>query len=133
MIKNFEFETQPLSDYEINKLLPLFILGLKTKIGKASSVTNSQIVTALKKQGYKIDSARVRKIINHIRVKGLVHGLIATNDGYYIATTEKELAEYEESLKGREDAIRAVRLSLSSQRKQMFPEVQRQMSMSFQP
>lgn len=133
MIKNFEFETQPLTDYEVNKLLPIMIQGLSTKTGKHLSVTNTHIVNSLKKLGYKIDSARVRKIINHIRVKGLVKGLIATSDGYYIATTEKELAEYEESLKGREDAIRAVRLSLSSQRKQLFPEVKQQMSMSFQP
>ena len=130
MINGFEYETQPLTDYEVNKLLPVFIQGLSTKIGKANSVTNTHIVKALKRLGLKVDGPRARKIINHIRVKGLVHGLIATSDGYYIATTEKELAEYEESLKGREDAIRAVRLSLSNQRKQMFPAKERQMSMS---
>ena len=120
MIKNFEIQTQPLTEYEEGTLLPLFIAGLKTKVGKERSVTNAEIVSALKKQGYKIDGARVRKIINHIRIKCLVQGLIATSEGYYIATSDKELAEYEESLKGREDAIRAVRLSISKQRHQMF-------------
>lgn len=120
MIKNFEHETQPLTEYEEGTLLPLFIAGLKTKVGKERSVTNAEIVKALKSQGYKIDGARVRKIINHVRIKGLVQGLIATSEGYYIATSAKDLAEYEESLKGREDAIRAVRLSISHQRRQMF-------------
>lgn len=120
MIKNFEIQTQPLTEYEELTLLPLFITGMKTKVGKERSVTNAEIVKGLKNQAYKIDGARVRKIINHIRIKGIVQGLIATSEGYYIATCEKELAEYEESLKGREDAIRAVRLSISKQRRQMF-------------
>lgn len=122
MIKNFEVETAPLTDYEEDVLLPLFINSLNRKIGKRNSITNVEIVAALKKQSYKIDGARVRKIINHIRIKGLVNGLIATSDGYYVATTERELAEYEQSLKGREDAIRAVRLSIAQQRKQMFQQ-----------
>lgn len=124
MIRGFDHETQPLTEYEERILLPLFIAGLKLKVGKDSSITNAEIVSALKKQGYKIDSARVRKIINHIRINNLVQGVIATSDGYYIATSEKELAEYEESLKGREDAIRAVRLSIRKQRLQMFQPTQ---------
>lgn len=119
MIKNFEDITQPLTEYEEKTLLPVFVKGLSSKVGKENSITNKQIVSALKVQ-YKVTDARVRKLISHIRVNGLVSGLIATSDGYYIATTEKELSEYEESLLSREAAIRAVRLSINRQRKEMF-------------
>lgn len=122
MIKNFEEQTAPLTDYEETTLLPVFVRGLSKKIGKDSAVTNKHIVKTMKGAGYKLTDTRVRKIINHIRIKGIVLGLIATSDGYYIATSEEELAEYEESLKGREDAIRAVRLSISRQRKTLYQQ-----------
>ena len=44
--------------------------------------------------GVKVDGPRIRKIINHIRLNGLVPGLMATSEGYYIATTPEELDEY---------------------------------------
>lgn len=120
MIKKFEDETQPLTEYEEKTLVPVFIRGLITKVGKDNAITNSQIVKAMKGANYKVSDTRVRKIINHIRINGLVNGLIATSGGYYIATSEKELQEYEESLLGRESAIRAVRLSMAKQRIEMF-------------
>jgi len=115
MINGFEKETQPLTPYEKETLLPILISGLRVKTGKNNAVTNKQIVAALKHQ-HKITDARVRKLINHIRVNDLVPALIATSDGYYIAETEKELAEYVNSLKGREDAIRSVRESMERQK-----------------
>jgi hypothetical protein len=38
----------------------------------------------MKGAGYQLTEARLRKIINHIRVNGLLHWLIATSKGYYI-------------------------------------------------
>lgn len=119
MIRNFEKETHPLTEYETGVLLPILVKGLITKKGSENAVTNKHIVTALK-PGYKISDARVRKIINHIRTHDLVPGLIATSEGYFIAETETELLEYEESLKGREDAIREVRLSIARQRRILY-------------
>ena len=116
MIKGFDKETQPLSDYEKETLLPILVEGLQAKKGKKQAVTNKQIVSALKPK-YKISDTRVRKLINHIRINDLIPALIATSDGYYIAGSEAELLEYEQSLKGREDAIRNVRLSIERQRK----------------
>ena len=115
MINGFERETAPLTDYEKDTLLPLLVRGLSSKIGKNMAVSNKYIVSRLIKQGYKIDEARVRKIINHIRLKGLVPCLVATSAGYYIATDEEELREYIESLRGRESAIRAVREAIEEQ------------------
>lgn len=106
MIKGFSEETQPLTEYERKVILPIILEGLKTKIGKANAVTNKYIISRLR-DSYKIDAARLRKIINHIRTNDLLPGLIATSEGYFLATTESELLEYEESLKGREEAIKS--------------------------
>ena len=117
MINGFSEQTEPLTEYEEQTLLPQLVRGLRTKIGKSMSVTNKAIIEGMKKNlGLSISDARVRKLINHIRTKDLVPCLIATSNGYYIAETEQELKEYEESLLGREEAIRNVRLSIQRQR-----------------
>lgn len=121
MIRNFDNETAPLTGYETWVLLPRLISGLKTKQGRRSAVTNKYIVSRLK-GSFKISEARVRKIINHIRTNDLIPGLIATSDGYFIAEAESELLEYEESLKGREDAIREVRQSIARQRRILYEQ-----------
>ena len=126
MIKGFANETEPLTDYERDVLVPVMIRGLISKVGKAKAVTNKHIVACMKAD-YKISDARVRKVINFIRCNDLVPCLIATSDGYYIAETEPELKDYEESLLGREEAIRAVRLSISRQRKKRYGGVQQEL------
>ena len=55
------------------------------------------------------------RLRNYIRNKGIIPCLIATHKGYYIATDAKEITDYEESLKGRESAIRKIRLSIHKQ------------------
>lgn len=122
MLKGFEFETQPLTPYEANTLLPVFVWCLESKVGKAMCVTNGQITTGMKKKGYKVSEPRVRKIINHIRMFGLVPGLIATSEGYYVATTEKELDDYIESLNGRVVAIAGIMRCMKDQKARMFPK-----------
>ena len=91
MIQGFQQQTQPLSQYEQEILVPIVVRGLQTKVGKANSITNKEICSALKEKGYKVDTPRLRKIINHIRVSGLVRCVVATSDGYYIATTRGEV------------------------------------------
>lgn len=120
MLKGFETQTEPLNEYEEKELLPVVILGLTYKQGKKHAVTNSHICKRLRNQGYKIDSARLRKIINHIRVNNLVIGLMATSNGYYIAESKNELSDYIDSLKGRENAIKAVRIAIENQMNVMY-------------
>ena len=121
MIKNFTEETEPLTEYEEKQLMPPIVRGLMTKRSKNNAVTNNAIVDGLRRNlNLSITSARVRKIINHIRINDIVPCLIATSNGYYIADTEAELREYEESLLGRESAIRQVRLSIARQRQSRF-------------
>ena len=115
MITGFDKETAPLTDYEQTKLLPVMVRSLEVKRGREKAVTNSYICDRLRTLGYDVNGARIRKLINHIRIKGLVPRLIATSDGYYVATDNGELADYIDSLKGREDAIRAVREAMERQ------------------
>lgn len=130
MIKGFDKETQPLTDYETGVLLPLLVRGLQTKIGHNSAVTNRYIVSQLKPT-YNVTEARVRKIINHIRTADLIPGLIATSEGYFIAETEQELKDYEMSLLGREMAIREVRESIARQRRELYDKTPKQTVINF--
>lgn len=121
MIQGFQKETEPLTEYEERTLLPQIVRGLLSKVGKANAITNSAIVRGMKSNlDLSLTEARVRKIINHIRCHDLVPCLIATSQGYYIAESEQELKEYEDSLLGREEAIRNVRLSIQRQRNEKY-------------
>lgn len=121
MIKNFDEETQPLTEFELRTLLPPILAGLRLRVGKDRAVTNKTIMKGFKQNlALNISEARVRKLINHIRNNDLLEGLIATSDGYYIATSEQELLDYELSLKGREDAIRSVRQAIERQRRHLY-------------
>lgn len=115
MIHGFENETRPLNRYEQDTLLPIIIMGLTNKIGASHAVNNSHICGSLRSKGYDVTEARVRKIINHIRTHGLVKCLIASGKGYYRAENRQEVLAYIESLKGRENAIRAVRTAMEKQ------------------
>ncbi len=113
-------KTCRLSVYEQNVLLPILIKGLEMKKGKKNAVTNKQIVQRLRGHGLKINKWYVCKLISHIRVNDLMEGLMASPKGYYISDNEREFMDYEESLLGREVAIRRVRMSIQRQRKTMF-------------
>lgn len=115
MITNFEFQTAPLTDYESEKLLPIMVKCLERRKGKAMAITNSEMCSKMQAFGYAITDIRVRKIINHIRLYGLVSSLIASNRGCYVAEDPKEVRDYIQSLKGREEAIKAVREALEAQ------------------
>lgn len=111
MIKHFERETHELTAEEKQLVEPLREVLIKC-MGKSKCITSKQIMKLL---NIKSD-ARVRKLINHIRTHGLVNGLIATSEGYYVSYNIHELDEYIESLAARESAIRMVRLSMQESR-----------------
>ncbi len=116
MIEGFENETADLTIYELTVVLPALSNGLRTKLGKQNAVTNKEIVAGLmKNRGIQVTEARVRKIINYIRNRGIIPCLIATSTGYYVATDKKEPVDYIDSLLGREEAISVVRESMQAQ------------------
>ena len=122
MIQGFDRETAPLTDYERNTILPALCTILKNRIGCRSAITSKRMISLL--EGYKISEPRVRKIVNHIRNNDLVPCLIANSDGYYVAQSNEEMMTYEESLLGREEAIRSVRKAMERQRKIVYGDGQ---------
>lgn len=117
MINGFEEQTHELTEYEEKTLLPPIIKGLKTKVGEQNAITSTEIVKRMKELGFKLDPARLRKIINHIRVNNLIYNLLATSKGYYIATDESECRSFIESLDQRINAIISVRDAMAYQLK----------------
>lgn len=105
MIPGWDIETAPLTDAEKN-LVPVFVDGLRRKVGKANAVTTRQIIARLGPNVKpRLTGARVRKIIHHIRTRRLVVNLVATSEGYYIETDPAKIREYIDSLKARAGAI----------------------------
>lgn len=115
MVAGFELITQPLTEYETETLLPVFLTCLSKHNGKEEAITSVQIVKGMRRHGYKCRDVNVRKVINHIRIYGLIPNLLATSSGYYVSNDKEEIRLYIESLRQRESAIRAVRRSIEAQ------------------
>lgn len=114
MIELFEDITYELTDQE-KELIPLFVRGLKNKVGPSQAITSKRIME--KVPG--LNGARIRKIINYIRVNYLLPGLMASSSGYYISRDPKEIRSYINSLGHREAAIATVRRRMEEYLKQM--------------
>ena len=110
MILGFDEDTYELTDLE-EKMIPLFVRGFSSKLGKINSITNREIVAKMKKYHPFLTEARVRKIINYIRKKNLVPGLIASSSGYYVTRDPREIERYIVSLSGRIKEIERIRES----------------------
>ena len=105
MLKSFEKQTHKVTDYEEKTILPLLVNGLKKKIGKENSITNSKICKSLTSKGFIITEARVRKLIFLIRKEGLVPRLIASSKGYWVTNDINEIQNWISSLKSRISAM----------------------------
>jgi hypothetical protein len=105
MIQGFETETEELTQYEIEVLVPIMVKGLSTKIGQDNAITNSKIRSRLKDKELDISDSRIRKIINYIRVNKLIVNLLATSKGYFISNDPNEISRYKESLIARANSI----------------------------
>jgi len=108
-MKNFEKITQPLNNDE-KRVVNMFINHFKQRKGKNHVITNKTIQKALKtKHDLNISGARIRKVVNYIRIRRLIPGLVASSSGYYVADNAEDFANWLDSLKEREEAIRAIR------------------------
>lgn len=117
----FEPETSKLSEYEMDELMPVIVKCLQNKVGKENAVSNRFMVEKMQEHGYDISEVRVRKIINYIRIHGLIEHLMASNKGYYITEDKNEMSNYIQSLIGREEAIHEVREAMENQMEKMTP------------
>jgi len=107
MVNGFERETHELTDYELTMIEPM-LKGLETKIGEENSITNKFINEGMKKAGFKTNPARIRKLINYIRVNGLIKNLISSSNGYWIEKDPGRIEIYIESLMQRSREIQRV-------------------------
>lgn len=105
MIQGFEEQTEELTQYEIEVLVPIMVKGLSTKIGQDNAITNSKIRSRLKDKEMDITDSKIRKIINYIRVNKLIVNLLATSKGYFISNDPNEISRYKESLIARANSI----------------------------
>lgn len=113
MLKGFEDKTRALSKEEKERLLPLMLNGFRKRIGKSNAVTSSEIVAAFKKRyGIDLSDVIIRKIVNHIRNKELLPGLVASSGGYYVTMDPTEVKRHIDSLAGRESEIRRTKESM---------------------
>jgi|TARA_Y100001973_G_C5171926_1_gene319620 predicted GTPase len=115
MITNFEQITESLNDYERNVLVPTLILGLKSKIGKENVISNRIICKKMQEAGYKVSSVKIRKMINYIRVTGLLPMLCSNSKGYFVGNvddTEKTIVSIEERAKSMFAVARALKNQL---------------------
>ena len=122
MINGFESKTYELTDYEKNVLLPVLLKGLRNRIGVENAMTSKEIEERCNRPpyNYNLNSVRIRKLINHIRVNHLIPFLMATSKGYYIENDTIKLKEYIHSLKQRANSILNVADSLESQIKNQY-------------
>ena len=95
MINEFPEQTSDLSKEEL-ELIQSIIKGLKLRYGKETAITGAEICSKMNLNG-----ARLRKMINHIRVNSLLHRLCGSKNGYFMANDSKELDDYIISFKQR--------------------------------
>ena len=108
MIKGFEHITRDLEPKE-REVVFCVVEILKERKGKGQAITNKQISQIVARvTGTKLSPPRMRKIINLIRVRGILPGIIGWNTGYFLAQEEEEWRDGMIGLQDRIEAITAV-------------------------
>lgn len=112
MLTGFEDLTVELDDFELG-LVDKFVKGLSRRVGKKNAISNKAIrKSMINRYGIKINDTRIRKIVQYLRVNGLVVDLIATNSGYYVAENEEEYNRYIQSLNERIRSIQYTKVCM---------------------
>lgn len=112
MVIGFEEYTATLSESEVSMaewLAPL----LPAYVGKKKAISNYRIRWMLFDKFGHVTPARIRKLINYIRINCLVENLIASSAGYYVASTREEVDVYVQSLRQRAASIMHVAQSFN--------------------
>ena len=120
MIKGFEHITKPLNNEDM-KILNILVHSFSTRPkGEEHAITSGKIIKAFKEAGISLNGVKLRKIIQHIRVNGILTGLCSNSDGYYICATEKELKDTLDSLYDRIVNQSATYHALRAQYKELY-------------
>lgn len=113
-ILGFEQHTTDLT-FDDRRTVGALVTIVKECIGKDKALTNKKLRMKLGTLGHHTKDTKIRKLIHHIRVSGLVKQVVASSVGYYIATSKGEFLEYIESLNQRARSIDEVRVALEGQ------------------
>ena len=116
MIYGFENETAPLNNIELQAAAIIRDCLINFHVGAKRAVTAEQIARGManmelfrdKNSNPYLNGARIRKIVNHLRITGACPRLIASSKGYYVSNDREEITEYIQSLYARAEAILAV-------------------------
>lgn len=117
MVENFEEITKTLTPDE-EMMLPVIMRGLKAH-SYADPIKGPDIVIAVNSQKQKygfrlnLNEARLRKIVNHIRVNALLP-VMATSSGYYVSDDPETIESQVRSLVDRAEGIRAAARGLAT-------------------
>lgn len=122
MITGFEKETHELTDHELTVLLPMMVQVLEKRVGEKNAITSTQLLKGFKGCGKKTSAPRIRKMINHIRIHGLIFNLVSSSKGYYRPTDQQDCERYLESLKQRINSITAIHDALEWQLNQTIKQ-----------
>jgi carbamoylphosphate synthase small subunit len=119
MIKGFEEESKPLTPEEAKLIEPL-VKGFNGHTGEENAIKAHEIIESMKKwcsnNDVKItfNGSRLRKLVNHIRLNGLIEELIATSKGYWVETNREKIKDCITSLHQRANAIQAVSSAMAN-------------------
>jgi len=113
MLSGFEDYTVELTTEE-KEFARYLARALEHRIGKKKAVTSTRMSKALLDQyQIQVSGARIRKIVQYIRLNKMTRGcLLANSKGYYIETNKKAVRDYLESLQQRIMAINAMSKAL---------------------
>lgn len=102
MIKGFEDITTDIKPHEI-AIAPFIADAFrKRQPGKKNAASNKQIREAVfKHTGTKLDSIRIRRIVQYIRVNAMVIRICSSSNGYFVAANDKEWEDWKESMRQR--------------------------------
>ena len=124
-VTGFENYTYELNDFELNVLVPVVVWAWKTKPYEEKGFTKMKdMVKGLKKYytekgeektAKRITPPRLRKVFHHIRVQGLVPGLVATSKGYFKTKDVEVMKKYVESCRERSNSFAEVAQAMDNQ------------------
>jgi hypothetical protein len=108
MLKGFEQITVELNDFE-TEVSEIIFDWFNENPGKKGLLKNNDISALVyHKIGKSVNDARVRKIIQYLRMHKIPN-IIATSNGYFSSEDLKEIENWIISLRQREASIRAIR------------------------
>lgn len=103
-----------INDYESDVLVPLVCDMLRNAPWTLSALA---IAEGIRRQGHHASTRQVRKVINYIRVNGIIPCVASSPKGFFVASKEIEISECISALEALADSIQEV---IEALRRQMY-------------